>query len=134
MQNNTPGHFNASEHVQTRSGQEPCRSYTLVAGAVHAASGTVLAASSHRAAPYTHRVAQPLRLYAALSAACMALHCACPLRVRRRANRATPCNKIKIVLFFLNAVQTFPVSVWCCSQCARRMYGGHRARAVHKTP
>ena len=76
------------------------------------------------AAPYTHRAAtyraQPVRHYAALSASCTALHGACPLRVWRRAHRTTPCIKIKIVLFFLNAAQIFPVSVRCCLQCARR--------------
>ena len=98
-------------------------------------AGTVLAASSHHAAPCTHRAvtyrAQPVRQYAALSAACTALHGACPLRVRRHAHHATPCIKIKIVLFFLNAVQTFPVSVRYCAQCTRRVRGACTVDTVH---
>ena len=102
--------------------------YTLRAGAEHAAG-------SHRAAPCTHRAAtyraQPVRQNAALSAACTALHGACPLRVRRNAHRATPCIKIKIVLFFLNAAQTFPVSVRYCPQCTRRVRGACTVDTVH---
>ena len=121
---NRPAPYTAGRH-RTHCWQAPCTQRT----------GTVLAASSQRAAPYVHRAAkyraQPVRRYAALSAACTALHIACPLRVRRPAHRATPCIKIKIVLFFLITAWTFPVSVRCCPQCARRVRSACTVDIVH---
>ena len=132
MQNSTPSYFNASEHVQRRSGQAPC---STVHTASRCRASTVMAASSHRAAPYTHRAAtyraQPVRPYAALSAAYTALQGACPLRARRRAHRATPCIKIKIVLFFQNTAQTLSVFVRCCPQWVRRVRGACTVDTVH---
>ena len=137
--------LNMFKHAAGRHRAAP---FTLRAGAVQAASshraapftlraGAVQAASSHRAAPYTHPAAtyraQPVLRCAALSAACTALQGACPLRVRRRAHRATPCIKIKIFLFFQNAAQTFPVSVWCCPQWVQRVRGACTVDTVHQT-
>ena len=111
-------------------------SYTLLAGTVHTADwNRILAASSHCAAPYTHRAAkhraQPVRRYATLSTACTALHSASLLHIRCRAHRTTPCTKIKIFLFFQNTARAFPVSVRCCPRHARRMHNACTVDTVH---
>ena len=141
MQNSTPSHFNAFEHVRwntQRAGTVMHRSHCEQAPCKQRA-GTVLAASSHRAAPYMHRAAtyraQPVRRCAAFSDACTALQGFCPLRVRRLANRVTPCIKIKIVYFFKTPHRHFR----CLCGAVRSEYGACAALVrwtlcMHRAP